>query len=73
MDGVLVLSRKKWNLTETLSFFSTSDLDLSGLKLILAHLMILSSPWTIHLPLGTEDVVTVKVGSDGRLLHTRFG
>lgn len=45
---------------EILPFFKTDDLDFVGLNDILAHPISLSSPTRIHLPPGTDSVVTVR-------------
>jgi len=58
IDGFGVLSTIKQNV---LPFFRTSDLNLEGLTLNLAHLISLSRPWRIHLLPGTEDVETVRL------------
>ena len=59
MDGITFPEIVKWNLSITFPFFSTMDLDLEGLRLILAHVMSLSSLCRIHLLPGT-DVVAVR-------------
>ncbi len=60
MVGMTVPETEKWNLSTTFPFFSTMDLDLEGLKLILAQVMTLSSPCRIHLLPGTDVVVMVR-------------
>ena len=60
IDGIVSPASVKRNLSTTRPFFSTNDLDLLGLKLILAHAMSFSRPWRIHLVPGTEDVVMVR-------------
>lgn len=42
-------------------FFSTIALDLTGLKLILSQEMSFSRSWNIHLPPGTDVVLTVRL------------
>ncbi|XP_029985493.1 glutamyl aminopeptidase [Sphaeramia orbicularis] len=56
--GVPPMVKRKWS--ATLPFFRTRDLDLVGLKLILAQEMSRSSPWRSHLQPGTEVAITVR-------------
>ncbi len=59
-DGICDPYRVKRNRSATLPFFKPRDLDLAGLKLILAHRMRRWSPWSSHLHPGTEAAVTVR-------------
>ena len=56
MDGMTVPEIENLNVP----FFNTMNLDLEGLKLILAQVMSFSSPCRIHLLLGTDVVVMVR-------------
>lgn len=56
IHGITVHPRK----SRTLPFFITSDLDLAGLKLILAQVMSLSWPWRIPALPRADVVVTVS-------------
>ena len=60
MVGMTVPEMEKRNLSFTFSLFSTMDLDLEGLKIILAQVMSLSSLCRIHLLPGTDVVVMVR-------------
>lgn len=59
MDGMTVPEMEKWNLSITFPLFSTIDLDLEGLKLILAQAVSLLVGSTYPLP-GTDVVVIVR-------------
>ena len=52
--GIMVPAWVNLNLSSTLPFFRTTDLDLVGLKLILTHEMSLSRPHSIHLQPWTD-------------------
>ena len=59
-DGMVSPAIENLNLSSTFPFFKINDLDLEGLKLILAHAICFSKPRKIHLHPVTDDVVTVR-------------
>ena len=65
--GIGVSKTEKRNLSITLPFFKTKDLDFSGLKDILTHPISFSSPFRIHLAPGTDSVVTVRSSMKARI------
>ena len=58
-DGIKTIPKEKQCLSDTLPFLKTKVLDLTGLKIILAHEMSLSSPLRSHQHPGTDVAVTV--------------
>lgn len=51
----------RWKEWCSFPFFNTMDLDLEGLKLILAQVMSFSSPFKVHLLPGTDVVVMARL------------
>lgn len=60
MDRMVSPDRVKRYFSCIRPFFSTNDLELLSLKLILPHVMSFSRPWRIHLVLATDAVVMVR-------------
>lgn len=68
-DGLRCSPSRKQNLSVTVPFLRTKDLDFTGLKLMRAHDTILPNPWRIHLATWSSCChhrEIVHDGSDGR-------